>query len=112
LAGRSRVLDAAIVTAAARPPEQRKPATEQVIREELGKTELDLKNVAAQLARQFPDYAEIASPRPVELKEAQALLEPDEAILAFAVGKDSSFVFVARNERTEFFDVKVGSAEL
>ena len=38
------------------------------------------------LAKAFPQYAELASPRPLELSEAQALLGPDEALVAWVVG--------------------------
>ncbi len=39
----------------------------------------------ARLAREFPDYAEIANPQPVPLEEAQALLAADEALVTYAV---------------------------
>jgi CHAT domain-containing protein/tetratricopeptide (TPR) repeat protein len=49
-------------------------------------TEIDasLDKVEAELAEKFPDYADLANPKPLALAEIQSLLGPDEALIAFS----------------------------
>ena len=71
-----------------------------------------LNQAAAQLVSQFPDYAVLASPRPLSIKEAQALLGPDEALLAYFVGKDESYVFAVTREGVEWQRIDLGAEAL
>jgi hypothetical protein len=45
-----------------------------------------LEKIDAELAAKFPEYANLASPRPLTVAETQALLRPDEALVAFLDG--------------------------
>ena len=42
-----------------------------------------LDEIDARLATEFPDYAELANPKPLSIAAVQALLKPDEALAAF-----------------------------
>ena len=64
------------------------------------------------LARDFPDYAEIANPRPLALAEAQALLADDEAVIAYAVADDRTFLLVTRADRAAMHEVEIGADDL
>src|SRR5262249_35601654 len=71
-----------------------------------------IKQLDELLAREFPAYAEIASPRPVTLDDLQMLLGPDEAMLAYAVATDRTFILAVRRDRADLFEAKVGAQAL
>ena len=50
----------------------------------------------SQIAKNFPKYAELSQPQPLELDAAQALLASDEALIAYLVGEDESWLWVLR----------------
>ena len=43
--------------------------------------------LSARLEKEFPDYAALASPKPLAADEVQKLLGPDEALVFFLTGK-------------------------
>ena len=51
------------------------------LRAELAGLNRRLDELDTRLAGDFPDYAELATPRPLALAETQALLGPEEALL-------------------------------
>jgi CHAT domain-containing protein/tetratricopeptide (TPR) repeat protein len=59
-----------------------KPAAEAA-RAGLSRLDARLDAIAARLARDFPDYAALASPEPISIEAVQALLGPDEAVVQF-----------------------------
>jgi tetratricopeptide (TPR) repeat protein len=89
-------LDAAMVKAASEPPEQRNQAAEGELHQQLAAASTELDVLAARIAREFPQYAELSNPKPLELAEVQALLEPKEAMLVYLVGSDKSWLWALR----------------
>ena len=67
--------------------------------------------VDARLAAEFPEYAELASPKPLTIAEVQALLRPDEALVVFLdvpeIGKlpEESLVWVVTRETARWRSV-------
>ena len=111
-AERRAALDKALIAAVSQPPAQRDAAQEQRLRgedEALGKK---IGEIDARLRRDFPRFAELSRPEPLPLKEAQALLAPDEALLAFTVGDDATYRFVVRRDKAEFTRIDVKKADL
>jgi CHAT domain-containing protein len=45
-----------------------------------------LKRIDAELAAKFPEYADLANPKPMSFAETQALIRPDEALILFVEG--------------------------
>jgi CHAT domain-containing protein/Tfp pilus assembly protein PilF len=112
LARRRQLLDAAIVAAASRPPDRRDAAAETELREQLGAAATALDALDSRLAREFPAYAELANPKPLELAEAQALLAPDEAMLVYLTGPDRSWLWAVRRDRAGFLRLDIGGNTL
>jgi CHAT domain-containing protein/Tfp pilus assembly protein PilF len=112
LAQRWERLDSAIVQAASKPPAQRDAATEATLRQQFGEVGTQISALDARLASEFPAYAELANPAPLELSEAQALLAPDEAMLAYLVGDQKSWLRALRRERAEFYKLDINGASL
>src|SRR5262249_19190875 len=74
--------------------------------EERRQVETELRQLAAQLEKQFPRYAGLKYPRPCTLDEARACLAPNEVALEFVLGKDESYVLLlepkpAPNDKTK-----------
>jgi CHAT domain-containing protein len=111
-AARWRALDDRLIAAAAEPPEKRSPQAEAADRAALSELGATITRLDERLAREFPAYAEIASPRLIALDELQALLHPDEALLAYAVWTDRTFVLAVRGEHGTLFEVAVGAEAL
>ena len=112
VAERWRRLDGALVKAASKPPDRRDRAREATQRLELAKTDRRIKKIDAALAKSFPQYAELASPKPVPLDELQELLGETEALLTYLVGSKRSFVFVVRRDRFLAKEVNLRAQEL
>ena len=53
-------------------------------RRRIAEIDASLDKVEAELAEKFPDYSEIANPKPLTLAEIQSLLGPDEALIVFS----------------------------
>src|SRR5262249_25637637 len=64
-------LDKAIVAATSKPPDKRDAATEAGMRKELTESEAKLSQIDAQIAHDFPEYAELSNPKPLELADVQ-----------------------------------------
>ena len=61
----------------------------------------------------FPDYAELINPTAPSLAQARSVLLPDEALLAFFVGRERSFVWVvSKAGASAFVAIELGADEL
>ncbi|MCH6578498.1 MAG: CHAT domain-containing protein, partial [Proteobacteria bacterium] len=109
---RWRFLDARLVKAASQPPGKRNATVEGKLRSDLKALDARLGALDGRLAREFPEYAELAAPRPVTLADVRKLLAPDEALLAYAIGKKESYLWVVRADRAKMVRVDLGRAAL
>ena len=110
--GAWRRLDEALIEAVGQPPGKRDNAKETSLRDELKKLDGRLRNLRARLRRDFPEYAELASPSPVAIAGIQALLKSDEALITYLVGEDASYIWVLRRDRVDFRRVELGAKDL
>ena len=55
------------------------------LRAEATRAQKNLADATAQIARDFPGYAELASPSPLSMSETQALLKSDEVLVSRVV---------------------------
>jgi CHAT domain-containing protein len=65
------------------PPAKRKPDAERALAARVAAIDARLAEIDRGLARDFPDYAALASPAPVPVTEVQAQLAADEALVLF-----------------------------
>lgn len=105
-------LDRAIVKAASKSPKERDPAAEAELRAAFSEVTTKLDRLDAQIAHDFPGYAELSNPKPLELVDAQALLAPDEAMLTYLIGGTESWLWAVRHDRANFYRLDIGAAEL
>ncbi len=109
---RWQLVDAELVHVIGLLPGQRNKDKEQQLHDELKVVDEEISKLDRTLAEQFPEYAELVNPKPLSPKEAQALLEPDEALLAFLVGEEESFLWVVRKDKLAMHRLDVGKEAL
>ncbi|MFN8758580.1 MAG: CHAT domain-containing tetratricopeptide repeat protein [Tagaea sp.] len=98
---------------AGQPADQRDARIEAQLGRQVRELEADRRRINEDLARRFPDYEQLRNPRPPSLADAQRALKPDEALVAFFVGREASYVWAVRHGRApSFAAVPLGEAAL
>lgn len=82
------------------------------LREQIVVVESRRAAITTQFDREFPEYATLASPKPLSSVEAKGLLAADEALVYFLVGEKQSYVFALTNEQFVWKELSSGSAAL
>jgi CHAT domain-containing protein/tetratricopeptide (TPR) repeat protein len=98
--------EAKLVAAASKPPQERKAAAEQGLRDVIALAGKEIETIDAELSRRFPEYQELTRPEPVPVDQIRALLKPGEAMLAYALG-DRSFLWVVKPDGAHFIPLQV-----
>jgi CHAT domain-containing protein/Tfp pilus assembly protein PilF len=109
LAAFSAERDKALVEALSKPDGQRNQVLIDNIRRQIGETGSRLAANAARLEREFPDYAALARPKPLEVEEAQKLLGADEALVFLLSGEGESYVFALTNDAFDWKTIPLGA---
>ena len=79
------------------------------LRAESARARQSFDETSAQIAREFPAYAELSSPAPLSLAQTQVLLKPDEALVSFFGMNDKSYVFAVTREGSFWQQIPLGS---
>lgn len=103
---------AQLVTAASKPPHQRNPVNEHKLRQDILSGELEISRADEELSRLFPQYQELTHPKPVQVRQVQALLKPGEAMVVYALGERNSFLWLIKPESVEFKLLKLTLLEV
>jgi CHAT domain-containing protein/Tfp pilus assembly protein PilF len=112
VAARAEALDAMFIREVSRPSAERDLQRERLLRDEEEALRRTMSDLNARLEREFPQYRELADPRPLELAAAQKLLARDEALVVFLVSEDESFVWAVRRGEASFQRLAVGRRDL
>jgi len=112
LVQRWQFLDGAIIKAASKPPAQRDTASETALHQQFTETGARLDALDARIARDFPAFAELSNPKPLDIASAQALLAPDQAMLVYLVGGDETWLWALRRDRVVMYRVDLGAKAL
>ena len=105
-------LDKAMMAATSKPSDKRDPAAEAAVRQQLAETEAKLFQIDAQIAQDFPEYAELSNPKPLELADAQALLGPKEAMLVYLFADDGGWLWAVRQDRSAVYKLDMTAEAL
>jgi len=112
LAGEAANLDKAILAAVSQEPAKRNAAAEQQIRDRstgVARQRRDLQNV---FAEEFPDYAALSNPQPLKIKDIQALLADDEAIVVVHLDNKTSYVWAVTNSAANWKQLNVTADQI
>lgn len=85
LAVERREVDRLLFEAKSEPLAKRKPGVEKALSDRLAKIDERLAAITARFAKDFPDYAALANPKPVSASDVQAQLGSNEALVVFFV---------------------------
>src|SRR5260370_40226817 len=94
--------DKALLAALSKPQGQQNPTAIGALRRELAETESKLAANTARLGREFPEYAALASPKPLKAEEVEQLLGADEALVFFLTGDQESYVFALTRDAVDW----------
>ena len=90
------------------------------MRAEQAKVETRLKEIAAQLEKEHPDYVALVNPEPLTVAQTQALLAPDEAFVQFLDVEanplspipETAFAFVITRSEARWLELPLGARAL
>lgn len=102
----------ALVGALSNPDGQSNTARIDEIRKNIADAESKLAANSAQLQEQFPEYAKLAAPKPLQIGEAQKLLGPDEAMVLLLSGDKESYVFALTGSDFDWHAIPLGGGDL
>jgi tetratricopeptide (TPR) repeat protein len=105
-------LDKRITSELGSPDGKRNDALIASLRSETARAQASLDETAMRILREFPGYAELSSPAPLTLAQAQALLKPDEALVLFLTISDRGYVFAVTSESSAMQQTGLGGNEL
>jgi CHAT domain-containing protein/Tfp pilus assembly protein PilF len=112
LAARWQGKNNALITALGKPAGQQDRGTIEALRRDIADIEKEIATTAASLARDFPDYAALAQPKPVTITDTQALLRADEALVFFLPGADETEVFALAHDGFVWRTLPIKAADL
>jgi WD40 repeat protein/CHAT domain-containing protein/tetratricopeptide (TPR) repeat protein len=112
LASRQRDLDRSLVVAMSKPEGPQTQAEITLLRQEIADTESRIAALDTQIEKEFPAYAALANPKPLQRDEIQKLVKPDEALLFFLTGDTQSYVFALTREDFVWRVIPLGAQAL
>jgi CHAT domain-containing protein/Tfp pilus assembly protein PilF len=87
----------------------RDPAAAQRGRQRLAAIATERMALQKALAVEFPDYAALSNPLPLKVREVQALLSGEEALVLFALGDRESFVLALTRDNFDWKKIPFGT---
>jgi CHAT domain-containing protein/tetratricopeptide (TPR) repeat protein len=105
-------LDKRIATELGAPDGKRNDALIANLHVESARARKSFDETSAQIAREFPAYAELSSPAPLSVAQTQALLKPDEALVSFISMGDKSYVFAVTREGDLWRQIPLGDTAI
>jgi CHAT domain-containing protein len=91
---------------------QRDQTAVEALRKQMTESESRIAAIGAGLEKQFPDYATLASPKPLKTEEVQKLLGADEAMVIFLAGDKESYVFAVTRDGFDWRTIPIGAKAL
>jgi len=79
--------------ALALPSGQRDETGVKALNVAIGNLRVQRDKLRAEIAKRFPSYANLITPKPPSVADIKAILKPDEALLSFYFGHNASFVW-------------------
>src|SRR5262249_2093221 len=104
-------LDKNIIAAVSKPSAARNAIAEGQMRRRLDQIKSEQDRLQDVFRKRFPDYATLSKPPPISIKETQALLADDEALIAFDFDV-TSYAWVISKDQAEWKQLPVNADEV
>jgi CHAT domain-containing protein/Tfp pilus assembly protein PilF len=72
----------------------------------------ELSALDVEIAKRFPEYAELTRPEPLSVGETQKLLKDDEALLVYALANRQGWVWIIRKNAADWRTLDTNKAEI
>jgi CHAT domain-containing protein/Tfp pilus assembly protein PilF len=118
LVGEWQARDKLLVAAIAQSPDQRNAISEQTLRDRIAKIDVRIAEIDKTLAKDFPEYAALASPEPLGIADVQAQLHANEALVLFLdtvewkPTPDETFLWVVNKTAARWLRIELGTRAL
>ena len=103
-------LDKSIIAAISKLPADRNAVKEEQIQKRIDEIKSERDNLQDVFNQQFPDYVALSKPQALSVKEIQALLADDEAIVAVELDK-RGYVWVITTDQAEWKELSVNAED-
>jgi hypothetical protein len=104
-------LDKNIITAVSKPPAERNPSAEDQIRKRIDDIKSERDKLQDVFNQRFPDYVALSKPQPLSVKQTQALLADDEALVVLDFHA-KSYAWVITKTDAKWTPLKVDAEDL
>ena len=111
-AGRRRTAARAALAEESMKPADQRETKDDDLKRQLREAEEKIEVLEGRLQAEFPRYAQLTAERPLTAAEVQALLRPDEALVAILPGNQSCYVLVVRAAGVQAHRARLGWAAL
>jgi CHAT domain-containing protein len=106
-------LEGTLVNALSAPSNQQEAHAIDVLRDQIAQLHRTRDGLRQEIARRFPDYAELVNPKPATIETARRALRPGEALVATYVSDDVTFVWaVSQQGPVAFAKLPLSAAQL
>jgi CHAT domain-containing protein/tetratricopeptide (TPR) repeat protein len=119
LVGEWQIKDKQLIAGKSQLPAKRNPNAEKALSDRLAAIDGRLRAIDARFAKDFPEYASLASPKPASVGEVQTLLQPNEALVLFLATDDrlrptpeETFIWVITKEDMRWQKSELGTKAL
>ena len=118
LVGEWQARDKLLVAAIAQSPDQRNAISEQTLRDRIAKIDVRIAEIDKTLAKDFPEYAALASPEPLGIADVQAQLHANEALVLFLdtvewkPTPEETFLWVVNKTAARWLRIELGTRAL
>jgi tetratricopeptide (TPR) repeat protein len=111
LAAQNESLDKLLIAAIAKEPSKRDLLTEQRIRDRLKSISAERAEIGILFNQRFPNFAALSKPTPISVKDTQAVLSDDEALVVLDFGAKSYAWLITRTE-ADWIELGITAKEL
>ncbi len=106
------VVDRRLVNAASLASARRDRSQEALHRARLEQLEKDIDEIDKRIEKEFPDYAELANPKPLPIGDVQKLLRGEEALVQLLVGEEQSYAWLVTPSDSRWARIAMGRREI
>jgi len=104
--------DRALIAEMSKPTNQQNRGGVDALRKQIAQLEDRQRALQARIETDFPDYAALSNPRPLNVDNVQKLLGPDEALAFFLAGDKESWVFALTHDAFDWRVIPFTKAQL
>jgi CHAT domain-containing protein len=104
-------LDKGLIAAISKPPAERNAAADDQIRKRIAAIKLERDKLKDIFNQKFPDYVALSKPQPLSLKQTQALLADDEALLVLDFDA-TSYAWIVTRMDADWVELQVSAKDI